>query len=1226
MNNKEVIMKNFYKTVFTFFVLIITQSAFAGYYSYQFEDNAASPKMVDTYGGNIDLPLKMNVWLKESGHILIKVEKIDGTGLPAGHLYFQKNTNGDAPEERIECISNAGSNAVNGEYVKSFLTTKTLDDIQDRWHDNTMFVYARFENAQGECAWVGPVAIQRKESPNTGQLQVILTPEEIVDDARWRFKNPDGSWSGWFKSGAVLNNMIAGSYHIQFNQFSDNWQPPGDRRVNVERSNMITSIKEIYKIKIGGGIQFMIRPEEAVQAGAKCRAKYPSHVGYSEWLENSEVALGFDQGLSEIECLGIDEWVTPELGNVMIPVDEPIVVSITYCKTTPYKPQNVIATQGVFINKVVISWDPVACVSKYDIYRSTDNVFTSDERIAKNYSDIVFSDMDADPSCKYFYSVVGINDNGAGEFSAPVTGFSRLDVAKNLEASDGIHTTKICLNWDAVHGADYYQIWRNSINESNVAINIADNVSATGYEDTSAIPEKAYYYWVKAMNSFNSSNFSDGDHGTRELGIPSGLKASVLTFDDHIVVSWNPVNGASSYHVSYALADSKKRKSQYVSTIEPETVFLHYGAIPGQRYYYKVSAQNPFGKSEYSALIFGCQDMMKPKIFASKRTYENKIRVSWTDVKDATGYRLYRSDQDDFSTAQIFVDHVIGLYKDDPTLDTRTFFYWVEARNDYTTKLSDPAKGYIGNGCEFQLSQTELEIEAAGAVSGICIETDNNNCEWDAETLDNWLSLTSQTSGMGNACLDIQVQPSNTADPRTGNVRIAGQDVIVRQAGLNTFVLSMNKTGPGEVKINDKTETLPYIGRFVLNEAVKIEAIPCNEWQFDYFSGNMTQRENPMILHVNQDMSIMAEFSPIKHFVSISCEGAGIISINNEETTSGSFAKGERIVLQASPENQFSGWTGDIERTDNPLIMTVENDLSIIGNFKGWTIDILAKGLNLGGLDKSQVTIGLASRNISVSAPPLPPNFSSYVTLKHDINYLNRQIFQQGEKKYMWIMAVNPKGNMGVMDEPATTILSWDSNLLKNVPEIIEIQLIKGGDGTGDVLIDDMRHTASYEIYGTNEDIFLSIVLTIKSEETPYSPCMDIDLAEGWNLVSMPVTPDTQALTNIFADAEIAYGYTNGAYFKASQMLVNEGYWVKMPFAKSYQVCGAPVHSYNVDLSKGWHLKGCTNTESIPGSTNDQIEVMYEYRQGAYIRIDACTPGYAFWVRLKEADRFFVFD
>jgi len=1379
-------MKYFYKTILVFLVLSITQAAFASYYSYHFDDDSESPKMTESYGGNIDLPLRMNLWLKESGNIRIKLEKIDGTAMPKGLLYLQQNTNGDAPMKRIESVGSDGSNIVDGHYVKALTSVQTLDNIPSQWNGDKMFVYSRFENEQGDYAWVGPIVIVRKTTPETGNLKVTLTPKEAAENARWRYETPDG-WTDWIESGKTIQNLAVGDYHIRFNDISDKWLPPVERYVSIERGET-TEIKEIYKYQLAGGIQFSIGPAEAVAAGAKCRAEYPPPVGFSDWFFDGDTAYGFDPGTTKVECFGLPDWDTPLPRTVTVPSDKPVEVNITYCKTFPYKPKTVHASQGIFIDRVQLTWSPVSCVERYDIYRSRDDQITFDERIAANYSDVVFEDMDADPSYEYYYSVVGINENGEGEFSTPVVGFKKLASPENLGATDGLFTNKVRLTWDAIPGATSYEIWRNAVNDPTTAIMIDEGITDTVYGDSTVIPEKQYFFWVKATNSFTKSDLSNADNGSMDLAIPSNVQASVLTYDNGVLITWSAVNGATTYHVKYILAQSKKRSARPTDEFAPATEFWHTTAIPGQRYFYQVRAENPFGHSEYSASRFGIQAMKKPEIFASKRTYPEKIRVSWTEVEGATEYRLYRSKQDDFSTAEILYNSVIGTHQEDATIDTDHFYYWVEARNDYTSQRSDSARGYISDNCEFQLNKTEIEMKSTGDESEICLTTESA-CQWDAESRNDWLSILSQTSGQGNACLTIKADISSSADSRKGAVSIAGQEVIVSQAGLNTFAVSINKKGNGTVKVNGDLVSLPYNGRFVLNESVEVEAIPGNEWQFDYFSGNVTRRENPMVFSINEDSTIVAEFSPVKYFVSVSLEGSGIISMNNEETISGLFAKGERVILQAKPENQFSGWTGDINSTENPLIFTVDSDISMVGKFDGWMLDIMGKGADLGGIYHNTVTIGVASQRVSVSAPPTPPSFSSYLVLKDESNWtdsMNHFVYKKGEDKYVWILAVNPKGNMGVMEQPGSTLISWNADLLKTLQDIETIEMRKGSDGNGEIIIEDMRTTDSFEVKGNNEYIYYCVVLTIDTQncnpgdpdchtcmpdnniqlniqlegdelggmfkynsfigtaelekKTPAAPkppkyscymasspppenwqaladyllpcspikkvwylmvdpvgnmhgpnatataklswdltgtgnsgslqlisgtegdgevivadmrstreytvegdsemyfrviwtpgvvitkCMNIDLVEGWNLVSLSVAPESNEIDTIFPDAEIAYGYGDGTYYKATELFPNEGYWVKMPFAQTYQVCGDTISSYSVDLSKGWHLKGCTSHVEIPGTNNDQIEVMYEYQYGSYMRIDECTPGYGFWVRLKEADTFFVSD
>ena len=63
-----------------------------------------------------------------------------------------------------------------------------------------------------------------------------------------------------------------------------------------------------------------------------------------------------------------------------------------------------------------------------------------------------------------------------------------------------------------------YKVYRNTANDSGTATLLnAEPVSASPYDDTSAIEGTSYYYWVKAHNDGGDSSFSNPDTGWRTL-------------------------------------------------------------------------------------------------------------------------------------------------------------------------------------------------------------------------------------------------------------------------------------------------------------------------------------------------------------------------------------------------------------------------------------------------------------------------------------------------------------------------------------------------------------------------------------------------------------------------------------------------------------------------------------------------------------------------------------
>ena len=70
----------------------------------------------------------------------------------------------------------------------------------------------------------------------------------------------------------------------------------------------------------------------------------------------------------------------------------------------------------------------------------------------------------------------------------------------------------ITVSWDAVAGAEYYQVYRYSYDEGEAgATCVANRLTATTYKDSSVTSEVPYYYYVKAVSDSanNESPFSD---------------------------------------------------------------------------------------------------------------------------------------------------------------------------------------------------------------------------------------------------------------------------------------------------------------------------------------------------------------------------------------------------------------------------------------------------------------------------------------------------------------------------------------------------------------------------------------------------------------------------------------------------------------------------------------------------------------------------------------------
>ena len=90
----------------------------------------------------------------------------------------------------------------------------------------------------------------------------------------------------------------------------------------------------------------------------------------------------------------------------------------------------------------------------------------------------------------------------------------------------------------------------------------------------------------------------------------------------------------------------------------------------------------------------------------------------------------------------------------------------------------------------------------------------------------------------------------------------------------------------------------------------------------------------------------------------------------------------------------------------------------------------------------------------------------------------------------------------------------------------------------------------------------------------------------------------------------------DGTYYPVTTLTTCEGYWIKMPYAMVYEVCGQEILSCNEYLQAGWHLEGgpncvCTPITNPPGC----IEVIYGF-DGSYYPTTQMEPTKGYWVKM----------
>ena len=122
-------------------------------------------------------------------------------------------------------------------------------------------------------------------------------------------------------------------------------------------------------------------------------------------------------------------------------------------------------------------------------------------------------------------------------------------------------------------------------------------------------------------------------------------------------------------------------------------------------------------------------------------------------------------------------------------------------------------------------------------------------------------------------------------------------------------------------------------GDYAEGKSVTITATANAEYQFINWSNGSTQ--NPITVTVMADQVLTANFAKVKYGLTLTTQGEG--SISEELISSGrvDYNSGSVVRLTAVPVTgySFTGWTGDVTSTDNPVDVDINSAKSITALF-----------------------------------------------------------------------------------------------------------------------------------------------------------------------------------------------------------------------------------------------------------------------------------------------------
>jgi hypothetical protein len=164
---------------------------------------------------------------------------------------------------------------------------------------------------------------------------------------------------------------------------------------------------------------------------------------------------------------------------------------------------------------------------------------------------------------------------------------------------------------------------------------------------------------------------------------------------------------------------------------------------------------------------------------------------------------------------------------------------------------------------------------------------------------------------------------------------------------------------------------------------------------------------------------------------------------------------------------------------------------------------------------------------------------------------------------------------------------------------------------------------------GFNVQLVDDIIPTVYFDDDAIVDMGTFMVAQGWNMVSVPVYAADYKKTNLFPTATTnAFGYESG-YVSKDTLKNMVGYWLKFNAEEPINIIGASITKDSVTLAPGWNMIGSITT---PIATSvllqDPVGVLgssfYGYASGYQIA-DTLRPGKGYWIKANSPGKL-IFD
>jgi uncharacterized repeat protein (TIGR02543 family) len=177
-------------------------------------------------------------------------------------------------------------------------------------------------------------------------------------------------------------------------------------------------------------------------------------------------------------------------------------------------------------------------------------------------------------------------------------------------------------------------------------------------------------------------------------------------------------------------------------------------------------------------------------------------------------------------------------------------------------------------------------------------------------------------------------------------ITMGGAKTVTATFTRDGYALTVNVKGGGSVS------KLPDNSYYVDGTVVTLTATPSPGWVFSGWSGDLTDTTNPSTITMSGDKTVTATFAAIPYTITVGTVGEGSILKSPDQAT---YSYGNVVTLTATPSPgwAFTGWSGDLASTTNPITITINGNKAVTATFTQLQYTLTTSVVGGGSLAKS---------------------------------------------------------------------------------------------------------------------------------------------------------------------------------------------------------------------------------------------------------------------------------